>query len=58
MASDVRNPSGPRPIAACDHDTVEYLGSGGSATFLQCVACGTTLVTQGGRRWALRPRAG
>ncbi|MFQ6012698.1 MAG: hypothetical protein ACE5LS_03530 [Thermoplasmata archaeon] len=36
----------------CRHEEWETLGSGGNATYLQCLACGALVVNQGGRLWS------
>ncbi len=46
------------PSGACDHAAVELLGSADNASYRRCRDCGTTIVTYGGRLWALRPAAG
>ena len=47
------------PRAACGHPNVAYLGSGGNATYRQCLSCDATLISRGGRVWVLpRPARG
>ena len=47
--------SGLRAMDDCRHDATVYLGSGGNVVYQVCEECGATIVSQGGRRFFVRP---